>query len=103
MENISQIIEQYGIFAVFALCTTEGDITLLLSGVMAHGNAFGHYSFLKVFIAGVSGGVVGDCFGYFVGRVFRETVKNFRFYKMAQPRIERLIAKFGGLSVIISK
>lgn len=103
MEYISEIIELYGIYAVFVLCTFEGDVTLLLSGVMAHSGAFGHYSFLKVFAAGVSGGVVGDCFGYFVGRMFRETVKNFRFYKMAQPRIERLIEKFGGYSLIISK
>jgi membrane-associated protein len=103
MEHISEIIEQYGIYAVFALCTFEGDITLLISGVMAHTGAFGPYSFLKVFIAGVAGGVIGDSFGYFVGRMFRETVKNFRFYKMAQPRIERLIDKFGGYAIIISK
>ena len=103
MEHISEIIEQYGIYAVFVLCTFEGDITLLLSGVMAHSGSFGPYSFLKVFVAGVTGGVIGDCFGYFVGRVCRETVKNYRFYKMAQPRIERLIDKFGGFAIIISK
>jgi nitrogen regulatory protein PII-like uncharacterized protein len=32
-----------------------------------------------------------------------ERVKDYRFYKMAQPRIERLINKFGGFSIIISK
>jgi membrane protein DedA with SNARE-associated domain len=103
MEHIAEIIEQYGIYAVFVLCTFEGDITLLLSGVMAHSGAFGPYSFLKVFAAGVAGGVIGDTIGYFVGRVFRETVKNCRFYKIAQPRIERLIDKFGGFAIIISK
>lgn len=103
MEHISEIIEHYGIYAVFVLCTFEGDITLLISGVMAHSSAFGPYSFLQVFTAGVIGGMVGDSFGYFVGRVFRETVKNYRFYKMAQPRIERLIGKFGGYAIIISK
>lgn len=103
MEHITQIIEQYGIYAVLVLCTFEGDITLLLSGVMAHSQAFGPYSFLKVFAAGVGGGVLGDTFGYFVGRMFRETVKDSRFFKMAQPRIERLIDKFGGSSLIISK
>lgn len=103
MEHISEIIEQYGIYAVFVLCTFEGDLTLLISGVMAHSGSFGEYSFLKVFVAGVTGGVIGDSVGYFVGRMFRETVKNFRFYKMAQPRIERLIDKFGGYAIIISK
>lgn len=103
MQEIEAIIRDYGIYAVFALCTVEGDITLLLSGVMAHSGFFGDYSFWKVLLAGITGGVIGDTFGYFVGRVFRETVKNFRFYRAAQPRIERLIDKFGGLSLVISK
>jgi membrane protein DedA with SNARE-associated domain len=103
MEHISDIIEQFGIYAVFALCTVEGDITLLLSGVMAHGGFFGDYSFLKVFLAGTLGGVVGDNVGYFIGRGFRKTIKDYRFYQMARPRIERLIEKFGGFAIIISK
>ena len=98
-----ELFETYGIYAVFALCTVEGDITLLLSGVLAHSGNFGHYSFLKVYLAGTLGGLVGDSGGYWLGRIFRESVKNYSFYKMAQPRIERLIEKFGGFSVIISK
>lgn len=103
MDQLSQLIEQYGIYAVFGLCTVEGDITLLISGALAHSSFFGEYSLLKVFAAGILGGMVGDCFGYFVGRMFHETVKNYRFYSMAQPRIERLIEKFGAFAIIISK
>lgn len=104
MDNtLYQLIEQYGIYAVFALCTVEGDITLLISGVLAHSGFFGKYSFLKVIAAGVLGGIVGDSFGYMVGRVFQKTVQNYRFYKIAQPRIERLIDKFGTFAIIISK
>lgn len=103
MDQLSQIIEQYGIYAVFALCTVEGDITLLISGAMAHSNFFGKYSFLKVFLAGTLGGMVGDCIGYGVGRVFHEKAKDYRFYQMAQPRVEKLIDKFGGFAIIISK
>jgi membrane protein DedA with SNARE-associated domain len=103
MEQLSQLIEQYGIYAVFALCTVEGDITLLISGAMAHSGFFGDYSFFKVFLAGTLGGMVGDSFGYMVGRVFHEKAKDYRFYQMAQPRIERLIDKFGGFAIVISK
>jgi membrane protein DedA with SNARE-associated domain len=103
MDQLSQIIEQYGIYAVFALCTIEGDITLLISGTMAHGGFFGRYSALKVFIAGTLGGMVGDCVGYAVGRIFHEKAKDYRFYQMAQPRIERLIGKFGKFAIVISK
>jgi membrane protein DedA with SNARE-associated domain len=103
MEQFSQLIEQYGIYAVFALCTVEGDITLLISGAMAHSSFFGEYSFFKVFVAGTLGGMVGDGFGYLVGRLAHEKAKHYRFYQMAQPRIERLIDKFGGFAIIISK
>ncbi len=103
MDHLSQIIEQYGIYAVFALCTVEGDITLLISGTMAHGGFFGQYSFLKVILFGTLGGMVGDSIAYGVGRVFHEKAKDYRFYQMAQPRIEKLIEKFGGFAIVISK
>ncbi|MEO8072069.1 MAG: DedA family protein [Acidobacteriota bacterium] len=102
-QHFYELFEQYGIYAVFALCTIEGDITLLLSGVMAHSGFFGPFSFLKVYIFGTLGGIVGDSVGYMIGRVFRETVKDYGFYKMTQPRIEKLIDKFGGFAIIISK
>lgn len=103
MDQLSQIIEQYGIYAVFALCTIEGDITLLISGAMANRSFFGEYSFLKVFLFGTLGGMVGDSIGYGVGRIFHEKAKDYRFYQMAQPRIEKLISKFGTFAIVISK
>lgn len=103
MDELSQIIAQYGIYAVFALCTIEGDITLLISGAMAHSGYFGNYSMLKVLFFGTLGGMAGDCIAYAVGRGFHENAKDYRFYQMAQPRIERLIDKFGTFAIVISK
>lgn len=103
MEHLAQLIADYGIYAVFALCTVEGDITLLMSGAMAHGGFFGRYGFLKVFVAGTLGAIVGDSVGYWIGRLFHEKAKHYRFYQMTQPRVERLIDKFGGFAIIISK
>src|SRR6476661_3565666 len=98
-----EIIEQYGVYAVFFLCTVEGDITLLISGVLAHSAFFGAYSFIKVFFFGTLGGMVGDAVGYGAGRLFHENAKDYRFYQMAQPRVEKLIEKFGASAIIISK
>jgi membrane-associated protein len=103
MDELSQLIAQYGIYAVFALCMVEGDITLLISGALAHSGFFGDYSFLKVLFFGTLGGMVGDHIGYAIGRIFHEKAKHYRFYQMAQPRVERLIDKFGGFAIIISK
>ncbi len=102
-QQLYDILAQYGIYAVFALCTVEGDITLLISGTMAHGGFFGEWGFLKVLVAGTLGGVVGDSVGYGVGRIFHENAKDYRFYQVAQPRVEKLMAKFGGSAIIISK
>jgi membrane protein DedA with SNARE-associated domain len=103
LQQLQQIIETYGIWAVMMLCTIEGDITLLLSGVFAHSGFFGHYSFIKVLIFGTIGGMLGDIASYYAGRTFHETVKHYRFYQMAQPRIEGLIEKFGAYAIVISK
>jgi len=103
MEHLAQLIADYGIYAVFALCTVEGDITLLMSGAMAHGDFFGKYGFWKVFVAGTTGAMVGDSIGYWIGRLFHEKAKDYRMYQMTQPRVENLIDKFGGFAIIISK
>lgn len=100
---VFEIIAQYGIYAVFVLCTVEGDITLLISGVLAHSGFFGDYSLLKVMIFGTAGGVMGDSIAYVIGRVFHENAKHYRFYQVAQPRVEKLMSKFGGSAIIISK
>lgn len=97
------LIGQYGLYAVFFLAMIEGDITLLLAGVLAHSGFFGEYSFAKVLLAGTMGGASGDVIAYSTGRGFGKTVRDVRFYRMARPRIERLTSKFGPLSLFLSK
>jgi membrane protein DedA with SNARE-associated domain len=99
----NDLVQQYGIYAVFLLCMVEGDITLLLAGVLAHASAFGEYSYAKVVFFGTLGAVAGDFFGYWVGRVFQKRVQNYKFYQRSQPRIEKLTQKFGALSIFVSK
>jgi membrane protein DedA with SNARE-associated domain len=101
--DINELIKDYGFYAIFFLTMWEGDITLLLAGVLAHNEKFGRYSFLQVFVVGTLGGMAGDCLAYWGGRGFELTVRNFRFYRMAAPRIQRLVDKFGTLSIFIVK
>ncbi|MCZ2391480.1 MAG: DedA family protein [Acidobacteria bacterium] len=101
--HLLDIIATYGVYAVFALCMVEGDITLLLSGILANSGFFGNYSFLKVFIFGTLGAMAGDSFGYFLGYRFHKAVEGYKFYQLTQPRIEKLIDKFGGFAIVISK
>ncbi len=98
-----RLMGTYGLYAVFFLTMWEGDITLLLAGVLAHHGVFGEYGFAQVLGAGTLGGVVGDSMAYAGGRGFERGVRNFRFYKMAAPRIVKLVDKFGTLSIFIVK
>lgn len=98
-----QLIGQYGLYGVLILVMVEGDITLLLAGVLAHSGFFGDYSFERVLLWGTLGGVASDNIAYAVGRVFRKGVRNLRFYRSASPRMERLTTKFGPLSIFLSK
>lgn len=103
LQFLSHLIEQYGLYGVFALTMFEGDLTLLLAGVLAHSDFFGSYSFARVLIWGTLGGFASDNLAYGAGRIFSGTVRNLRFYRSASHRIERMTNRFGTLSIFISK
>jgi membrane protein DedA with SNARE-associated domain len=103
LQFLSHLIELYGLYGVLALTMVEGDLTLLLAGVLAHSDFFGNYSFARVLLWGTLGGFASDNVAYAAGRAFSSTIRNFRFYRSASPRIERLSNRFGTLSIFISK
>lgn len=99
LDLLYELLGQYGLYAVFVLVMIEGDITLMLAGVLAHS----YFSFPGVLLWGTLGGCASDNIAYFMGRGFCEGVREFRFYRAARPRIERLTNKFGPLSIFFSK
>ena len=103
LDLVNDLLFQYGLYAVFILVMLEGDITLLLAGVLAHSAFFGPYSFAQVLTWGTIAGCLSDNIAYFAGRGFCEGVREFRFYRAAQPRLQRLTNKFGTLSIFLSK
>jgi len=103
LDIVNDLLFQYGLYALFILVMLEGDITLLLAGVLAHSAFFGEYSFARVLLWATIGGCLSDNLAYFAGRGFCEGVKKFRFYRAAQPRLQRLTTKFGPLSIFLSK
>lgn len=103
LDFLYDLIGQYGVYAVLILVMIEGDITLLIAGVLAHSSFFGEYSFARVLIWGTIGGCASDNIAYFAGRAFCEGVREVRFYRLAKPRLERLTNKFGPLSIFLSK
>src|SRR2546429_2307991 len=103
LQFLSQLIEHYGLYAVFFLAMIEGDVTLLLAGVLAHSAFFGDYSFARVLLWGTLGAFAGDNIAYAAGRGFGKTVRGFGIYRRAKPRFERMTQRFGGRSIFLSK
>src|ERR1051325_2666936 len=95
LQFLSHLIEMYGVYGVFVLVMLEGDLTLLLAGGLAHSGFFDDgfikgYGFAKVVFWGTLAGFCSDNLAYGAGRIFSGTVRNFRFYRHAQPRLERI-------------
>jgi membrane protein DedA with SNARE-associated domain len=97
---IEDLIREYGLWAVFLGVMIEGDLTLLFAGVLAH---YGLFSFSEAFLVSTLGGVVGDSISYLIGHTGKERIKNSNFYRRAQPRLERLCARFGVYSIFLVK
>ena len=103
LQFVYDLIGQYGLYSVFFLVMFEGDLTLLIAGVLAHSAFFGEYSFGWVLLYGTLGGVASDNIAYGLGRGFSQTIRDRAFYRRASPRLQRLTDKFGVLSIFLSK
>ena len=98
--SMYELLKKYGLWAVFFGTMIEGDLTLLFAGVLARAGLF---SFEEAFAVGLAGGFVGDSLSYLVGVRFRGRARSLGFFVRARPRIEKLMHRFGVLSVFIVK
>jgi len=95
-----ELLERYGLWAVFFGTMIEGDLTLLFAGVLARAGLFGYGEALAV---GTLGGFIGDSLSYLIGARFRGKAESLHFFVRAKPRLERLMRRFGVLTVFIVK
>ena len=93
------LVGTYGLIAIFILAALEGDITLLLAGVLAHSGFFGEWSFVAVVAAGTAGAVASDHIAYLLGHGVHSGAGNYRFYRHVRPRVERLSENFGASAI----
>src|SRR6185369_7335984 len=95
-----ELLQRYGLWAVFFGTMIEGDLTLLFSGVLSRAGLF---TFEEAFLVGTAGGFVGDSLSYLIGARFRGRARTWHFFIRARPRVEKLMSRFGVLSVFIVK
>ena len=60
IDELQGLLRQYGLWVVFFGAMIEGDLTLLLAGVLARSGLF---TFQEALLVGTSGGVAGDLLG----------------------------------------
>jgi len=94
------LIVRYGLFAVFVGAVLEGDVTLLLAGVVAH---LGYLGFGAALSVGCMGALVADtaCYGLAWNR--RDTIVNSRAYLRVAAVVDRLVGRVGSWEIVITR
>lgn len=95
-----ELLQRYGLWAVFFGTMLEGDLTLLFAGVLARAGLF---SLEEALIVGAAGGFIGDSLSYLIGARFRTKALTLNLFLRARARIEKLMNRFGILSLFIVK
>lgn len=98
--RFQQLLIQYGLFAVLVGSAFEGDITLVLAGVVAH---LGIFAFPLAVAAGALGSLAGDCAWYSLGRFREPHIRESRFYRRVGPTIERLAGRLGPWQLLAAR
>ena len=88
-----ELLQKYGLWAVFFGTMIEGDLTLLFSGVLARAGLF---TFEEAFAVGMAGGFVGDSLSYMIGARFRGRAPSAIFCGLAHFGF----LKFAGLTLV---
>jgi membrane protein DedA with SNARE-associated domain len=82
----------YGLAAVALLAIVDGDVTLVLAGVIAH---LGLFSLPAGIAAGATGAFLGDAIFYSAGRANTRWIQETRLYRMMGARAESLLRRLG--------
>ena len=90
--SMESFLIHYGLAAVALLATVDGDVTLILAGVIAH---LGLFSLPVGIGAGGTGAFIGDTIFYTAGRTNMRWIHKTRLYRRMGPRAESLLQRFG--------
>ena len=95
---LTDLLSQYGYFALFNGCLLEGETLLLLAGIAAHR---GYLSFSIVVLVAFVGGTLGDQIYFFVGRRYGNALLG-RWTHLEAPaaRARRLIDRQSTLLIV---
>jgi membrane protein DedA with SNARE-associated domain len=100
MSHLEAFLSRYGLVALFLLATVEGDVSLLVAGVLAH---LGILALPGAILAGAAGNLLGDTVWFTLGRAHRARIRSSRLYRAVGGRIERLAARLGPWQLLAAR
>jgi membrane protein DedA with SNARE-associated domain len=98
--EIEEVLKRWGLLAVFVGAATEGEVTMLLAGVMAH---VGFVDLVSAIAVGTLGGLAEDFVAYGIGRVRADAVRASPLYRRVGPTVERLMATLGVWQLVVAR
>jgi membrane protein DedA with SNARE-associated domain len=98
--SLKQLLIDHGPAAVVIGAIVEGDMTLILSGVVAH---LGIFPLPVAIAAGATGCLIGDCAWFWVGRWRGAWFRAGAVYRRVGRRIEGLARRFGVWQLLLSR
>jgi membrane protein DedA with SNARE-associated domain len=98
--TIPTFLERHGLVALFLLATVEGDMSLVLAGILAH---LGFMPVAGAVLCGALGNLTGDSGWYLVGRIHHGRIKNSRLYRRVGSRIEGIARRIGPWQLLAAR
>jgi membrane protein DedA with SNARE-associated domain len=100
MSPLEQFLSQHGLLALLLIATVEGDLSILVAGVLAH---LGILPLAGVILAGAAGNLAGDLGWFVIGRRLRLHIRENRLYRAVGPGIERLARRLGPWQLLAAR
>jgi membrane protein DedA with SNARE-associated domain len=96
-EFLKEMIVEYGYIILFVWCILEGEMALIMGGILAHSGDMN--LFWAIFIAGL-GGFTGDQIYFYIGRHFRRYITKLMRKQRRKFAIAHLLLQRHGWPII---
>ena len=98
--GLQHLIVRYGLSAVFLGSGLEGDLSMVLGGVVSHR---GYFAPSVAIAAAALGAFIADCVWYAVGRLNTTRLQNAAFYRKVGPRVETIVRRIGIWQIVAAR
>jgi membrane protein DedA with SNARE-associated domain len=90
--TLEGFLTQHGLLALGLIATVEGDLSLVVAGVLAHA---GFFPWWAAVVAGATGNLAGDCVWFSLGRFQSDRIRRSAMYRHVGSRVEGLARRLG--------